>query len=193
MKKGINSDSIINAALNIIDNEGIEQLSIKKIADFLNIKPPSLYNHIQSLNQIIDLCAMESLAILLKEIEDVLNNSERKISILYEIACAYRYFAHKYPGRYKLTQSPEYWHSRETHSKADNIIIRMLQEFSDSNISKESKIHFLRIFRSYLHGFITLELNQSFQLEQDIDESFQQGIHLFTENFSEHLSADIEN
>ena len=45
----INREEIYSIAIQIADKKGLEQLTIQKIAQKLNVKPPSLYAHIKSL------------------------------------------------------------------------------------------------------------------------------------------------
>lgn len=180
MKKGINLSSIIEVALHIIDHEGVDQLSIRKVADGLGIKPPSLYNHVKSLGQILDYCAQESLDALHGIILKALNNKTITPHALYDVGAAYRNFAKEFPGKYILTQTPSYWKSEESNLKAEGVVNTLMVVTEDSEGGEDDKIHFIRNFRSYLHGFITLEINQSFQMEQDIEKSFEKGIEFFT-------------
>lgn len=185
MKKGINLNSIIRMALSIIDHEGVEQLTIRKVADGLGIKPPSLYNHVESLNQILDYCAQESLVSLHGIISDLLNNQVSPRHSLSNVGFAYRNFAKKFPGKYTLTQTPAFWESEESNLKAEEIVNSLINITRDSNMAEDDQIHFIRNFRSYLHGFITLEINHSFQMEQDVEKSFEKGLEIFTRVLNE--------
>ena len=51
-KNNINEEIIIETAASIVNEVGSENLSLKIIAEKLNIKSPSLYNHISSLDEI---------------------------------------------------------------------------------------------------------------------------------------------
>ena len=51
-KNNINEEIIIETAASIVNEVGFENLSLKIIAEKLNIKSPSLYNHISSLDEI---------------------------------------------------------------------------------------------------------------------------------------------
>ena len=47
---GLNQASVVEAAVKLIDEEGIEQLSLGRLAERLGIRTPSLYNHVAGLS-----------------------------------------------------------------------------------------------------------------------------------------------
>ena len=49
----ISRERIIETAANLSNKAGLENLSLKMIAEELKIKSPSLYNHVSSLDDII--------------------------------------------------------------------------------------------------------------------------------------------
>ena len=51
-KNNISDELIIETSARIANKVGLDNLSLKIIAEELNIKSPSLYNHISSLNEI---------------------------------------------------------------------------------------------------------------------------------------------
>src|SRR3954463_6119403 len=48
----LSRDSIVNAALTFLDREGWDALTINALANQLGTKGPSLYNHVQSLDDL---------------------------------------------------------------------------------------------------------------------------------------------
>jgi len=53
-KKSLNRGKILKAALRLADSQGIEQLSMRKLAKTLNVEAMSLYNHVASKDKLID-------------------------------------------------------------------------------------------------------------------------------------------
>ena len=51
-KNNINDQLIVETAAHISNKIGLDHLSLKMIAEELNLKSPSLYNHIRSLDEI---------------------------------------------------------------------------------------------------------------------------------------------
>lgn len=54
-KRNITQDKICHAAIELIEKNGLEQLSMRKLAGKLNIEAASLYNHIKDKSQLFDL------------------------------------------------------------------------------------------------------------------------------------------
>ena len=48
-RAGLDQASVVEAAVKLIDEEGIEQLSLGRLAERLGVRTPSLYNHIAGL------------------------------------------------------------------------------------------------------------------------------------------------
>src|SRR5579864_2626218 len=46
---GLNQAAVIEAAAKLVDEEGIEQLSLGHLAERLDVRTPSLYNHVAGL------------------------------------------------------------------------------------------------------------------------------------------------
>ena len=51
----LSQESILQAAKKIVQADGLEKLSMRKLADKLNVKAMSLYNHIKNKDHLIDL------------------------------------------------------------------------------------------------------------------------------------------
>ena len=51
--KGLNKEIIIKAAADLIETQGRECFSMRLLADSLQVKTASLYNHIKSMDELI--------------------------------------------------------------------------------------------------------------------------------------------
>ena len=80
-KQGLSKESVVQATIQLIEEKGIDQFSMAKLAQRLNIKTASLYNHIDSLNQLLEcvgedavrrIAGQETLAIAGKKYDDAL-------------------------------------------------------------------------------------------------------------------------
>src|SRR5579864_8016152 len=48
-RAGLDQTGVIDAAARLIDEEGLEQLSLGRLAERLGVRTPSLYNHVAGL------------------------------------------------------------------------------------------------------------------------------------------------
>ena len=52
-KQGLSKESVVQAAIQLIEGNGIDQFSMAKLAQRLNLKTASLYNHIDCWNVLV--------------------------------------------------------------------------------------------------------------------------------------------
>src|SRR2546426_171480 len=95
--------SVIKAAATLVDEEGVAQLSLGRLAERLGIRTPSLYNHVEGLPRLKHYLALYSLRDLLVHVTQATIGKSRREAI-FAFADAYRNYAREAPGRYVLTQ-----------------------------------------------------------------------------------------
>jgi AcrR family transcriptional regulator len=173
-KKNLNTETILNAAVELAEEKGIENISLLQVAQRLGVKSSSLYNH---LNGVQDL-SLGIARLAVGRLEDTIRSAavgRSKEDALVEIASAYRKFAKENPELYKaILRFPDYNDSRV--QETGHAIVRILYQVMEPyHYSKEEAIHFGRGFRSALHGFVSLEEAGFFQgTEADVNESYEQ-------------------
>jgi len=63
LRKKVTQESIATTALGIVERDGIEGLSMRTLATALNIKAPSLYDHVRNRDEVVALVQNLGLAI----------------------------------------------------------------------------------------------------------------------------------
>src|SRR6201993_4698005 len=102
----LSRDIIVNAALNSLDREGWDALTINALATQLGTKGPSLYNHVDSLEDLRRTVRMRVIADLVTMLGRVAEGRVGDDAVLV-MAGAYRSYAHHHPGRYSaFTRMP---------------------------------------------------------------------------------------
>ncbi|MEA4813397.1 MAG: WHG domain-containing protein [Oscillospiraceae bacterium] len=172
-KKGLDSQTILNAAAELAEEKGLENVSLLQVAEKLGVKSPSLYNHLSGLQELSS--GIAKLAI--DRLEDAVRSAavgRSKEDALMAVASAYRKFAKENPELYKaILRFPDYDDS--SVQEAGHAVVRILYRVMEPyRYSKEETIHFVRGFRSALHGFVSLEEAGFFQsTEADVDKSYE--------------------
>jgi len=180
-RAGIDKQVILQAAVAIADNEGIRKITLKSISEKLGIRTPSLYNHVDSLDSLlVDLMiyAMEQLGKTLSEAAIGVSGD----NAIKAISKAYLEFARKNPGLYETIQWVNLWRDDiivQPASKINDLIDRVLECY---NLNDEYKTHIIRMFRSLLHGFSSLDRNSGFGNPIPIDDSFNVAINCLIES-----------
>lgn len=173
-KRGLDMQTIMNAAAELAEEKGLENVSLIQVAEKLGVKSPSLYNHLSGLQEL----SLGIAKLAISRLEDSIRNAavgRSKDDAFMAIALAYRKFEKENPELYKaILRFPDY--NDSSIKEAGHAVVRILYQVMEPyHYSKEEIIHFVRGFRSALHGFVSLEEAGFFQgTEADVDESFEQ-------------------
>ncbi|QGQ97965.1 TetR/AcrR family transcriptional regulator [Paenibacillus psychroresistens] len=177
-RPGINKLVVLQAAIELADDMGIEQVTLALIAQKLKIKTPSLYNHVDGMPGIRKDLASWSLS----RMKDQIANAAIGVSgekALIAMGLAYLAFARKHPGLYEATLSAPDRDDPAMLLLADefvNLILRVLEVYQ---LSEDDALHTVRGLRSIFHGFVSLEIKKGFGLALDRDASFRYILQTF--------------
>ena len=170
-RQGLDRGRVVDAAVAIADADGLEAVTLARVAADLGVRAPSLYNHVQgreallrevSLRGISGLSAALSRATVGRSGDDALE----------AMAHAYRAYAAEHPGCYAATVAAPA-DSDAVHAAAAaepvGIVVAVIRPWE---LGPEDELHAVRVIRSALHGFIALEAGGGFALPLDLDASF---------------------
>src|SRR5436309_15923274 len=175
---GLDQATVVEAAAKLVDEEGIEQLTLGHLAERLGVRTPSLYNHVAGLSGLKHELALYCLRDLLDRLLRATVGKSRAEAI-FALANAYRAYAREAPGRYALTlQAPDPG-DQEVQAIAQEIVDVLRAVLAPYRLSEEEAIHAIRSLRSIVYGFISLEVAGAFGMPVDLDASFHWLIHLF--------------
>jgi AcrR family transcriptional regulator len=160
---------IVAAARDILEDEGPEALTMRRIADRLGIRAPSLYKHFpdkQALEAAIISAGFEQQA---EAFEDAVDGSADPLA---DIAAAYRRFARAHPHLYRLMTDRELRRDLlvpGVEERAGRTVYQAAGEDHDR----------ARAAWAFAHGMTLLELTNRFPPDADIDAAWRQGIDAF--------------
>jgi AcrR family transcriptional regulator len=180
-RAGLDRTKVIEAAAKLVDEEGIDQLSLGRLAERLGVRTPSLYSHIPTGQAgLKHYLALYSLHDLRDRITRATIGKSRREAI-FAFADAYRAFAKEAPGRYILTQQAPDPDDEDLQAIAGQIIDVVGAILAPYKLSDDETIHAIRSLRSIVHGFISLEAMGGFKIALDLDASFHWLIALFVD------------
>lgn len=150
---------------------GWNEFRLSQLAENLGIRTPSLYNHIQDLEDVRREMKRRSLQLLGDRLSLKLKNLNTGSERIFDFLYAYRSFAKSHPQFYPLTiESTEF--DPELKPLGDRILAICMEVFRFPTLD-ETAVHKIRILRSVLHGFIVLEEAGGFGRKESIEESFK--------------------
>lgn len=180
-KRGLNSESIMEAACELVKDNGYDSFSLRELASRLGVKPASLYNHVNGIEQIKQSIAMKSSEMLSGVLSDAIDGKERDDAFL-DAMRAYRRFAVDNPEMYKaLIHIPSA--ENESFFKAAFESYEPLRSLVLSYGAEDTAaLHYLRALRSVMHGFAELTANGFMQRgPENSSETYEVIIHSFLE------------
>lgn len=169
---GLDQNTVLQAAAEIADTLGTEALSLATLAKKLNIRTPSLYNHIDGLPGLRNKLAAHGLHLLHDQLLRAAAGRSGDDAIR---ACgeAYLAFARMHPGLYELTLSAPDPGAPEVVQNGQKLVDLLIRIMEGYRMTEEAALHAIRGLRSVLHGFASLEQKGGFGLPLDLDVSFR--------------------
>lgn len=177
-RKRLNLDAILNVSAELAEEKGLENVTLNQVADRLGIKSPSLYNHVSGISEL----SKDLAKLAIQRLEEAIRDAavgRSKTQALKEIAIAYRKFAKENPELYKAILRLPACEDEKLKESAHAVVRIIYQVMEPYHYSEEDTIHFVRAFRSALHGFISLEDAGFFKSAIDVDESYSRLINGF--------------
>ncbi len=170
-RPGLSPKVVLAEAAKLADASGFDQLSLADLAARFHIKPPSLYNHIESLEAL-----RRGLALMaMRELADSLGKAaigRSKDDAVRNLAGAYRDFVKRRPGLYQSMQRAPSEADAELKRASDEVVNVCLAVLGGYGLDRRASLHAIRGLRSAVHGFATLEAIGGFGIPLSIDESF---------------------
>lgn len=174
-RRSLDRAAVVQAAVDLLDRQGDEGLSLGRLAAHLGIQTPSLYNHVDGLPGL-----QRELALLnAQRLGQVLGEAaigQSGPQALLAIAQAYRTYIKEHPGLYRasLRASGNRGQADPELAQAEERAVRVvLAALAGFGLSAEDGLHATRALRSVVHGFTSLEIAGGFGLPLDLDESFR--------------------
>lgn len=162
---------IVAAARRLLEEEGVEALTMRRVADQIGIRAPSLYKHLPdkaALHVAIVADGLAELAVALEATEAAAPGSLDALTV------AYRRFALDHPHLYRLMNDrplPRAALPAGLEARAAMPVLRALG----------GDEHAARAAWAFAHGMVILELNQRFPPGADLDAAWRTGIGLFAQ------------
>nr|WP_090339593.1 TetR-like C-terminal domain-containing protein [Mycolicibacterium malmesburyense]CRL68008.1 transcriptional regulator [Mycolicibacterium malmesburyense] len=154
----LSRESIVNAALTFLDREGWDALTINALATQLGTKGPSLYNHVNSLEDLRRTVRMRVVGDIIGMLTNVAEGRTRDDAVT-AMASAYRSYAHHHPGRYSaFTRMPLGGDDPEFTEATRAAAAPVIAVLGSYGLEGENAFYAALEFWSAMHGFVLLEM-----------------------------------
>lgn len=170
-RAGLDRDRLIAMATRIADRHGLDALTFRALADELGVKPPSLYNHVESLEVLLGELRLAATRDIIERVTRAAAGKSGADAIR-AIATAWRLYAKEHPGLYATTVKAPTKRDRALAVLNDALMRLVLDVLAGFGWKGDDAIHAARAVRASLHGFVMLEQGAGFGLPAPRDVSF---------------------
>lgn len=171
-RAGIDAAAVVTAAAELADADGLEAVTVTRLAEKLGVRPPSLYAHVGGLDDVrrrLGTRGNNELATALSHAVEGRSGADA----LRALAVAYRDYAREHPGTYAaLQRSRDLADDDDARAAGDAVVRVALAALRAYGLEGAEAIHAVRLIRIVLHGFVTLEAAGGFAMALSADETF---------------------
>ena len=168
---------VVDAALELIDEQGVDGLTLSAVAARTGVATPSLYKHVASLGELRDHVGVR----VLEEMTDrftgaVLGRAgDDAVSALLH---AYRAYVREHPNRYAATPMDPL-HNELQQAAGTKFLEVVLATLRQYGLEGSDAIQATRRLRVIAHGFASIESSGGFGLSEDLDDTYDQLVRMF--------------
>jgi AcrR family transcriptional regulator len=170
-RAGLNSEKVVATAIRLADKDGLENLTLGRVAQEFGVKPPSLYEHVNGLDGLQRAIRLHGFHAL----NDILRSAtvgKSQDEAIKSLALEMRKFAHQHPALYESTVMTAVGDSKEIGEAAEEVLETLNAVLAGYAITGKEAVHAARYLRSLLHGFVSLERARGFGMNVDLEESY---------------------
>lgn len=171
----LSTERVVAVAAEIADRDGLDAVTLARVAAELGVRTPSLYHHVDGLDDV----HRRLIRLALTELDQRLQQAavgRAGADAVAALAVAYRDFARRRPGLAAATGRSARLGGHEPAARA--VVDTVVAALSAYGLDGDGAIHATRILRSALHGFTSLE--RTGELDADADATFAWLVEVLT-------------
>jgi AcrR family transcriptional regulator len=166
-------EEIVAAARLSLESDGLDGLTMQRVAEAVGVRAPSLYKHVRSRGDLVRLIADDVARQLAAEL-DAATTGDPRGDLRAQLE-AFRAFAHAQPAAYGLlfAQLPDAWRpDTAVLARSSEAALRTAAALAGPDRALEAA----RTVVAWAHGFVSMELAGAFRLGGDVDAAFAFGV-----------------
>ncbi|ALG08259.1 TetR family transcriptional regulator [Kibdelosporangium phytohabitans] len=171
-RAGLSTRAVVRTALELIDEGGVEGLTLAAVAQRTGVATPSLYKHVTGLAELRTLLGIQVLEEMTERFTAAVlgRSGDEAVTALMH---AYRGYVLDHPHRYTLMPLDPL-HDPALADAGGRLIGVVFAALRDYGLTESQTVQATRRLRVVAHGFASLEANGGFGLPEDLDETYAQ-------------------
>lgn len=155
-RSGLNRELVADASIALIEECGAEFFTVNELARRLGVKPASMYNHIENIESLTGEVGYRIGSMIRNHLLEAIAGKHRD-EALFALCFEFRNYVKSHIELYKVIMGMQKDKNSLTEKTCGQLIEPILAVLSDYKLTENEIMHWQRILRALMDGFITHE------------------------------------
>lgn len=188
--KGLNKEALIEVSKELIEEKGMAAFSMRALAERLGVKTASLYAHIESMDALFTEVGLSALNDQRSAQLAAIEGKDGDATV-FALAESYRAFAKAHAALYQLIMQMPMGKDEMLRTAAAMTAEPSMRVLQSYPIGEERKMHWQRVLRGVMHGFVSQEASGYFShYPVDLEESYRLAIRCVIDGLHKEVAQD---
>ena len=176
-REPLDQGRVLDAAAELADRDGLDTVTLTKVAKQLGGRQPALYRHDDKYQDLIRGLSLRGRELLAESMADSAIGVAGDDAVA-AVGHAWRKVARDRPGLYAATDRYPCTGDPELEGAVDRIVEVIAMSLNGFDLSDEHRVHAARTLRSAFHGFSHIEMCDGHPHPLDPDDTFTHMLEL---------------
>lgn len=176
-RQQLHEDLVIKTAGVIADAEGLDAVTLTRVAKELGISQPALYRHVEGYDDLIRSLSLQGRRLLVERLRTAAVGQSKDDAVR-AVGHAWRRVVIERPGLYEATDRYPCAGDADLEAAVDEIVDTLGMALVGYGLTADDQVHAARALRSAFHGFCHLEAGDGHPQPHDLDDTFDHIIDL---------------
>lgn len=177
---GLTTRAVVDAAVRVVDDGGVGALTLAAVAERTGVAAPSLYKHVGGLADLKSLVGVRVLEEMTGHLATAVMGRSGDDAVA-ALMRSLRAYALAHPGRY-AAMPPNALHDPAAAQSAARLLEVFFAVLRGYGLEGSPAVHATRSLRAIVHGFVSIEAAGGFGLPEDLDQTYEHLIAMYTES-----------
>jgi AcrR family transcriptional regulator len=176
-RRTLDTDQVVDSAAALADADGLDAVTLTRVAERLGVRQPALYRHVDSYDALIRALGLRGREILANRLGEAAVGLAGDDAVR-AMGRAWRTMVNDHPGLYAATDRYPCAGDAELETAVERVVAVLGQALAAYGLADDDRVHAARSMRSALHGFTHLESGDGHPHPVDLDDSFDRLVDL---------------
>ena len=167
----LDTQKVIDEAATIADADGLDAVTLTRVADRLGVRQPALYRHVEGYDDLIRSLGLRGRELLAARLSTAAQGVAGP-DVVRALGDAWRGVVRDAPGLYAATDRYPCAGDAELEDAVEEIVTIIARSLGGFELDEAQRIHVARALRSSFHGFAHLESGDGHPHPHDLEDTF---------------------